>query len=448
MSLTLADKKTFFTLGFLSISLSLFFGIIIFGSSAYASLVIISCGLGPFLFYLLSRLTGGVVLLFLLLGIPVLELHEGISLYELPFYSASCLVAMFVLIEIITGKISLNNTLDKLFFFLLILLFYGAILGILNQTSPKLAVGELSFFVGILYYFPIKSALPNKMFQKVLLLILFVYISYVLIRNAFNYREIIAKAVLQWQAEKARVAANEFILLMGCTLSMSLAATAKKITTQFIFTILFLSSLAGLILTQSRGYWLAFLFGALSIFLAINWDGKKRILLTLGIMGGTGAIVGLLLFNNIFTLIIDGLILRFQSIGSGKPDTSLLDRYYESIEIIKLIAKNPIAGYGLGTRFTRHSLISDVFINTSFIHNGYLAAWFKFGIAGFLTFISIWFLNIKYALQVYRSSDTYIDKGVSLAIIGTIAGVFLVNNTSAQILLMESVLFISIGSAF
>jgi len=358
------------------------------------------------------------------------------------------LMGIYLTVEIISGRIKSNTTHDRLYLFLILLLPFASMFGIVNGVSSLAAIGEVTYFLGLLFYFPLRKHLTNKTFQYLVLGIVVVFIGYVLIRNIVNYQVIITQAVLPWQAEKARVAANEFVLLMGACLFMSAAAVTRSFTRQIGFTLIFSALLGGLILTQSRGYWLAFFFGAIFIFYVINSVGKKRILLTLFFLGAGSYLFASIFFGGLLDTVLEGLALRFQSIGSGELDSSLKDRLYESQAVFALITKNPITGYGLGYTFTRHSLFFDIYFQTSFVHNGYLAAWFKLGLPGLITFVSIWILNIKYSIQLYNQTQNPVHQALTLGIAGTMIGVLFVNNTSAQILLFESVLFISLFSAY
>ncbi|WP_020404343.1 O-antigen ligase family protein [Gracilimonas tropica] len=427
---------------------SLIFAVISFKGGTYSPIIIFSTGAILLSIYLLSKIEGAFFLSSLLFAIPILEGTEGISTLEAPFYIFSLIIAAYIGLEMIRGNIITETTHDKLYLFLLLLLPVASLLGIFSGASKISAIGEITYFLGLLFYFPVRRHLGNKTFQHILMGIVLIFLGYVLIRNIINYRAIIVQAVLPWQAEKARVAANEFILLMGCCLFMSAAAVTKSFIRQIIFTLLFCSFLGGLILTQSRGYWGAFFFGAIFIFYIINRQGKRRILSTLVVLG-----VGLFLFASVFfggllDTVMEGLVTRLQSIGSGGLDVSLKDRLYESQTVLGLILQNPITGYGLGYMFTRHALFLDVFIQTSFVHNGYLATWFKLGLPGLITIITIWILNIRYSIELYNQTDQFIHKTLALGISGTMFGLLFVNNTSAQVLLFESVLFVSLFSAY
>lgn len=427
---------------------SIVFGLIAFKGGAYTPIFILGLGIIPLLVYFGNKLDGATILLFMLLALPVLEDSEGITPIELPFFAFSVLMALYVVTEVISGKIHLQHTLDKVFLFLLILLPYAVVLGVLNGAAAYSAFAETTYFFGILLYFPARKHLSKENFKWALGAIIVLFIGYVLIRNFYYYREIIAQAVLPWQAEKARVAANEFIILLGCCLTLSAAAVVKNRFKQLLFTGLFIALLAGLVLTQSRGYWLAFFFGAISIFLVINSAGKKRIVLT-GLVLISGAfLIATVFLSDMLDLVLKGLALRFQSLGTGELDISLRDRLYESMTVFELSLKNPVTGYGFGYNFTRHALFSKIFIQTSYVHNGYLAAWFKFGLPGLITIITLWVMNIRYSIKLYKQSDNTWHKVVALTIIGTIIGVMLVNNTSPQVLLFEQWLFVTLFSAY
>lgn len=440
--------KKYIEYGLIVSVLSFLFGLIIFKAENLSPIFISSIAAASLFIYLGCRIKGAFILFYLLLGMTFLENNEGIEPIEIPFYIASVLLSAYILLEIVTGKIIIKNALDKLFILLIFLLPYAIILGILNGGSSYKALGEATNFFGVLAYFPLKKYLNEQAFRKVAYFIVFSFIFFVLVRNLIYYREILTQAILPWQTENARVAANEFILVMGACLFMSYAALSKSVLQWLLYTALFVLMIGGLLLTQSRGYWLAFIFGALLIFWIIERRGKFKILLTFVILSSATVLIATLFFYDLFGTVINALSARFQTLGSGKLDLSLHERFLESKTVVGLISSNPISGYGMGYTFTKKMLFYDNFVETSYVHNGYLATWFKFGIVGLITIISIWFLIIKNSIQLYKESSTFIHKVTSLTILGTVAGMFLVNNTSPQVLIFESILFISLFGAY
>ncbi|WP_428235434.1 O-antigen ligase family protein [Gracilimonas sp.] len=424
------------------------FALIIFKTEELSPVLLLFVAITPLIIYLGSQKKGAFLILYLLLCITFLENNEGIEPIEIPFYFASCLLVGYAGLKIITGNIIIETTLDRLFLFLSVLIPFAVLYGIVNGSSPYTAMGEATNYFGVYLYFPVREHIKHKAFRKVVFWVLLVFMAFVAIRNLYFYREILIQATLPWQAENARVAANEFILLFGCCLSVSFAAITKHPVKQIIFTGLFVITLGMLILTQSRGYWIAFFMGLLLIFAVIHKRGKIKITYTAIILLTTVVTIASIYFSGLFSTVMEGLANRFQSLASGKLDISLLERYLESKTVLNLISFNPIAGYGFGYTYTKKILFFDHFIETSYVHNGYLAAWFKFGIMGLLTILSIWILNIKYGIQVYRKSPTLSHKAVAITIAGTVFGLLFVNNTSPQVLTFESLLIVVLGSTF
>ncbi|HAW81906.1 MAG TPA: hypothetical protein DCX27_20710, partial [Balneola sp.] len=377
-------------------------------------------------------------------SIFILDTREGIQLLELPFFGLSVILLLFVAFKTITGTLKLENALDYFFLLLHFLVPYALVIGKLNGAATYTAVGEIVYLLGIFTYFPLREYLQDESFKKFFGLILLFILGFVVIRNFFYYRQIIAQALLPWQAESARVAANEIIVVIGCSLSLAVASVTKKRLLQILSTGLFLIFMVSLILTQSRGYWVAGFFSVIAIFVIVNRNGKNRILLTAAIIVLLGISIAQFLFDDLFSLIINGLEERFKSFGDGSTDNSLQDRWLETKTVFNHVVKNPIAGYGFGTEFTRKRIFYDIFIRTNFIHNGYIGAIFKFGILGLISFVSIWFLLIKKSIRLYKLSN----KGLPLAITGIVVGMIFVNNTSSQILIFEGVAFTSIAAAY
>lgn len=443
--LTISDKKEF---AVLSAAIILFFSVIIAANSKLSPILILSSGLVCAAGYILISYKGALTLLFLSSGILFLENDPGIQLSEVPFYLLLCLFSFHVMLKFIRGNLILSSFLDKLFLLFHILLLYGLLLGLINGAQLYTSFGELAGFSGLLLYFPLRELFKEKKYRKSVFIILALIALFVVIRNLINYRELLIQTVISWQAEKARVASNEIILVFGAFLTMTAAALTHSRVKQLLLTFVFVAFFGSLILTQSRGYWLAFFIGFLFIFYTIDFKGKRRILLSVFILGITSFLAASIFFGDFLDLVIKGLSTRFNSLGSGKLDISLQERVLESKTVIGLILQNPVAGYGLGYTYTKKILFFDYFTETSYIHNGYLAAWFKFGIVGFVTLISVWFTCIYKSFKIFNSTNKQSAKVLSLTIGGTVTGMLLVNNTSPQILTFESLLILTIFCAF
>ena len=430
--------------GFLSVPLclALILAYHFFGFIGLAALLIL--GICILALPVLQSIKGSFILLYFVSAIFFLDTYEGIQPIELPFLGLSLLLLFYVIYKFLTGSLKLENTLDYLFLLLHLLIPYAVILGKINGAATYTAFGEVTYFLGIFTYFPLREYLEDERFKKVLGYILIITLAFVLIRNFIYYRQILAQALLPWQAENARVAANELIVVIGCSLTLATASITESKRLQIISTGLFMVFLVSLVLTQSRGYWVAGFMSVIVIFLVVNKKGKLRIILTAFSLLSIGFVLASILFVDLLDLILNALNERLKSIGSVSKDNSLQDRWLESKTVFNLILQNPIAGYGFGTEFTRKRLFFDFFIQTSFIHNGYLGAFFKFGILGFVSFLAVWFLIIKKSKKLYKITH----KIFPLAIVGVVSGMLLVNNTSSQILIFEGVAFTTLAAAY
>jgi len=379
-----------------------------------------------------------------------LENPEGVSPGEIVFLSYTIVAAIFFLfLPIITGRLTLDTPLDKMFLLLTLLLPYASVLGLLNGAGMYPALGELTYFAGVFIYFALRYYLDNDFFQKGLLVVITITLLFVIARNAYNYQEIIMQAYVPWQVEKARVASNEVLVMFFTTLCTASFVYAKNFRASIV-AILFLGiGFISLILTQSRGYWLAFLVSFLIIFLSVPKVKKGRMLLYFSLILALLLGIAKIYFSDYFDLIFNALILRFQSIAtSTQVDISLLERFEESAVVFSKIAVNPIVGYGFGAEYVKFIFFERVHISTSYVHNGYLAAWYKFGLPGFLLLLGICISIIRNSYRIFKYREERIHKILGLTILATLGGMLLVNNTSPQFLAFDSILLLTVMGAY
>lgn len=431
-----------------ALSLVLYAAISLSGKTVLPVLVLFSAGVLVAAF-LLKRPVYFVLGYFLILPLA-LENPEGVSPGEIIFLSYTIAIAFFFLfLPLITGRLKLETFLDKVFLLLTIMLPYASVLGVLNGAGTYPAIGELTYFAGVFIYFALRFYLDNKTFQKGILFLILGILLFVIARNAYNYQEIIMQAYVPWQVEKARVASNEVLILFFtslCTVAFVYAKNFKINLTSILFLgVGFLS----LILTQSRGYWLAFIVSFVIIFLSVPANKKGKILLYFSVI--SVLIIGILkiYFPDYFNLVFNAIILRFQSIAtSAQVDISLLERFEESAVVFSKIIVNPIVGYGFGTEYTKFIFFERFHLSTSYMHNGYLAAWYKFGLVGLLLLLSICISIIRNSYRIFKHRDEVIHKVMGLSILATIGGMLLVNNTSPQFLAFDSILLLTMMGAY
>lgn len=267
-------------------------------------------------------------------------------------------------------------------------------------------IGELLVLIMMAFFFPIVTLIrkhPEK--TKYILLILCWIGLFVSIRNIQEYRTDITNAERLYQVLSGRVALNEVLLMMPALGALTFLLYARTWTTRFIIGGLFIIFFISLIVTQSRGYWMAFALGAGALFLLTDTRRKLNIMLLFGSGIACFVAVGFLLFPQYAPLVLNGMAERLSSLGSAfTSDLSLVNRFYESKAVWGYIKSNPILGYGIGTPYEYFNIISDHNRHWAFIHNGYLGMWYKYGIFGLGLLLFFWLKSIQTGIRIFKTS--------------------------------------------
>ena len=176
----------------------------------------------------------------------------------------------------------------------------------------------------------------------------------------------------------------------------------------------------GLLLTQSRGFWLAFAFGAAFLFAVVDRRRKGR-LLALGAGAAVAVVaVGAAVSSDFVRLLAETLSDRLLSVrGSLSRDASLVGRLYEARGVLAGIAENPVLGHGLGVPFTFVDVLSRTTGTSTFTHNGYLSLWYRFGVVGTALVVYWWGRSVACGLRAY--ADRAAPDALRLAGLGAAA---------------------------
>jgi O-antigen ligase len=425
----------------------LFAGLLFFGGHI-STYLIAALGLLPPLFALLTiKPWLGVFLTTALSGLYLIG-ATGIDPGELAFFSA---YSLFILpttgILLLKGDIPRQTTLDAYMVVLMLLIPYGAIVGLLNNASPEIVFNDIRFFMFLLAYPALMLFMKHSAFRSSILIALLFVSFTVLIENFYNYQEIILNATMEWQAQKARSTTSEFVLMTAAVFFFALGSTVQSFWKRLLCVLPVIAFIAGLIITQSRGFWVACLVSFLVVFLISSRFEKGRVLLVSLI---TSMTVGLMLaiFSQEYLTVIGGLGERVASFSSLGLDISLIERARETKTIVEMIGVNPIAGYGLGVEYDRWFLVPKHIESTSYIHNGYLNLWFKFGIAGLLLILGISFQLLKKSYRFLQQDSDWLQRTILKTIIASWIGSLLVSITSPQFYSFDGIMLLVIFCAF
>jgi O-Antigen ligase len=375
----------------------------------------------------------------LALAFPVLLLGAvaGWFLFRLPLLNLAVLLASFVLIadyedgtqitEVLWGlyygafvchwyvtRIFLYK--DRLFedresrtvFLFLILMTLSVGLTVMFKGDLRFFVGEwlsLSFFS---LYFPIREAITRHRHGLLAVAIsLLIVALFVQVRNVLNYQEILIEATYAWQVTKGRAVTNTAIIMLPLFGALLMLLHANKLKPALLAGAIFAFFFGGFILSQTRGHWVAFAFACI-VILPIMGRSQRFRLVTIGALSVAGIVgAGYLLLGDAFELVAAGLLDRVLSIGTAaSDDISLINRFRETKVVMGKVLQNPILGYGPGVAFQFWDLtfLPPFTHQTSFLHNGFVALWYKFGVWGLGLVLYFWVSSIRGGIRLYRSS--------------------------------------------
>jgi O-antigen ligase len=341
----------------------------------------------------------------------VADFEEGIDVWEVlfgVFYATYLGIWLFRHVFLYKEKL-LRSTTDRLVVLILLCVTFSIFVGWLWGAKLPNAFREWQSWTMFAFYFPVKDACrryPNGV--RAILIATIVAALFVTVRNVIQLKSLVSAAAEIWQiTKKGRIIANEVILVSGGLIALVAVLHFRRMRSLLAVSLLLITFLLGLVLTQSRGYWAGFALGSFAIFLlADRGDRIKIVTLAAGSLG-VGLFLMVVLFGEFAQLLFAGLLDRVLSLGSTTTDMSLVNRFLEIGAAWESIRVNPILGYGLGSEFSFFDLTISGTRTWSFIHNGYVGLWFKFGILGTALIMIFWIRSITTGVRRIR------QKGIS-----------------------------------
>ncbi len=267
----------------------------------------------------------------------------------------------------------------------------AAALGLLFGPDPYDFRADVLVTIPFLFYLPVKELCAEDDRAGLAIgAVLCVFGLVATVQNALLFRGAVVGADALYEIADARFNVGETSITAGLLIALAHAALAPRRLRALGWIAVAGVLLVGLLVTKSRGFWIAATFGILAMAVVAPGRGRRRIVGygTLGVLA-VGA-VAFLLFRDQLSLVALGVLDRFISIGSASTDISLVNRFAESAGVWKMIRINPILGYGWGVQATHYSIIAQGTTHWAFFHNGYLALWFKTGLWGLGLMMTVW----------------------------------------------------------
>jgi len=338
---------------------------------------------------------------------------------------------------------------DRALFLFLLLATLSVFPALLHENKMELWLREWNVFLFLLLYFPLREILHANRGRVLVYGALVLVSAVIAVDNFIEYRAGALVAQFVWELIGARTAENEAL-----SMAMVLGGTAAWINVRtkagqlLSLVIVSLFTLA-LLLTFSRGYWIATLMGVCVIYYFSRREERRRLLWLLSIVVVAGSLTLLIFFYDIFTGLLSTLGYRFITASKGAADISLANRLVEYDAIWKAIQNNPIVGAGLGAEITFYSLLRKTTQHTIYSHNAYLYLWFKLGIAGLLVFLIAFVDKVREGIRSARVDQYFSDGSAEgrpfvLASVAILTAMLLLSFTSPQFYSRDSILVMSI----
>lgn len=342
----------------------------------------------------------------------------------------------------------LRTKLDWALFLFLVYATLSLALTPLFDGDMRAAISQWLSITMLAFYFPIKEVcirhserVPEK---KILLSIGFVAL-FVSIRNLLDYKTGLGQAEYLWQIASGRVVMNEHLLMMAGLITLLFFLHTQGWFRRVLFGGLFLLFSMGVLIGQSRAVWVSFLLGIAIIFLFV--DKRKRIVIAALGFGSLAAVllVGAVVLENFFTLIIAGLTNRFFSLQTAATaDISFINRFVEMAAAWEHIKINPIIGHGFGVPFGYYSLVYELTWVRSYVHNQYVGVLYKHGLIGFSLLFGFYFGIIWVAFRTARQAGVLrLDRIIAIGAVACLLAENLVGNMANPFATADTTLLIA-----
>ena len=393
------------TVGFI-LGLALALALATTGSVVYAVVLPVAIlGAVAMCFFFANPLINLVVAI---VGFVLIASNEtGFQVMEVAYaaYLFAVLMMWFLHHVVLGSENILTEKVDRALTIFLCLLPATLILTAVFHGDFRVAASELISLSMLLIYFPVKHTVVHHKFGPRIMLTTVVLMSAgVALLNTFNYASDLAGATALWQVAGSRVVVNDCLLMVGALMSLTLLVYAKGFFPVLLSAVALALTVAGLIMTQARGFWLAFAFGA-AVLVPLVRTPERIKMLTVGtivcfvIMG-----VGYVLIGPFLGVILEGISERFGSIATAfTQDLSLVNRFRETGAVLEKIATNPLIGHGPGVSYLFFDIVHQSTDTDSFVHNGYIGLWYKYGIWGLGLVLYFWYSVVRLGLRAFRS---------------------------------------------
>ena len=392
--------------------------------------------------------------LWVLCHIFILSSSEHIELGEIIFGLFTIFIFLIWLYEKknIKKEVIINDVFDYSIISFILLAVFSLITALINGNDLLKSFREFIPFIAYLFYFPLKDKISSIKYCNMLLSFFLCLVFYFGIQNIINYKNLILNSSFIWDLEVSRQTTNEPLFFFSLILSFSYLLRLKKTGHKILCILLIIFSLGSLVLTFSRGYWVAALVSFFLLFIFVDIKTKIKMFFYSLLISFPFLLIAYLYLGDLNFLFYEIFLKRLFTILNLFEDPSLLNRANEARELFKLCLRNPLVGYGLGATYSFHNILLGATINTWYSHNAFLFIIFKMGVFSLISIMVFYFKIIKNAYKYsfreysFKACLATNHKSLNLGVVCSLMGMLPLSFSSPQLIQSNSILIILISS--
>ena len=255
----------------------------------------------------------------------------------------------------------------------------------------------------VLFYIPVRVYVRTH--KQLALMLSLLLLAALVIAGATleRYRSGIALAEYAYQLRSgyARTQGEHFLsfALVGCVVG---AAFVRALLWRLVLMSCAVGMAVALIVTFSRTAWISVLIGLAVAWVLVSWRQRLQTLLLAGMLGTVALGVLVIAFPRVSSVLLQLVEQRFLSIAAGQRDLGLRGRFFQLQKALEELTLYPLGGHGLGKAFPYYEAGARRHIHYSYIHNGYVATAYRYGIPMALLLAAALVAHLLYAFRQLR----------------------------------------------
>ncbi len=302
---------------------------------------------------------------------------------------------------------------------------------------------DLVRFSPLVLFFPMSTVARSPRRGAGLVLAFLAVVVYFAVSALLTYDEMLSMASFASEIYWQRAPVNEVLPMAMLVAASTLFFAARRRGEFWVALSVGLVSALALAISFSRGFWVAGLM-AIALSAVAMRARPGRVLGMLVILGGAALAGAYAAFGWRVFGVLASLAGRLSTVSSPLSELSVQERLAESRVVLRLVSRNPIIGYGLGTAFRYMSLTRGYYREVTFVHNGYLFLVFKLGLVGLVSYFVFYFRGVALVLRSARAAHSVWVSSVLFAAFGVMLAFLALSLTSPQFYTKDAGLFIAL----